>query len=264
MNTKLITSVNNNWVKEVSLLKSNKGRFDYNAFWIEGVKLLREALNSSLQFKEIVIAKDLFTKEAEILFGEIINYFPITEASENVFKKISDTQSPQGIGAIIELPQYEVHNVVKNKFILIIDGVQDPGNFGTIIRTAEAFNVEGIITTLGTVDYLNPKAIRAGMGSVFRMKIVKDMKVRDIINILKENSFRIAVSSPRGKENLKKCHWEYPLALVLGSETAGAEDEFFKYADNTFHIPISNKVESLNVSIAASIMLYEIAASHLL
>lgn len=186
---------------------------------------------------------------------------PLEEVTEAVMHKMSTTKEPQRILAIAEQDEYGWTDIdlAKKEFILIIDGIQDPGNMGTILRTALAADIKNIILTKGTVDIYNTKVLRSSMGAIFSIKILMDKTPEEITNFCKANNFILTVSTMEGASIYQEKISEHiPLALVLGNEAFGPAEIFLREADKKLSIPMFNTVESLNVAIAAGIFLFEI------
>jgi TrmH family RNA methyltransferase len=207
----------------------------------------------------------IFYKEAEGL-GDLLRAaaeanIPIIEVSETVIRKMSSTEEPQGILATVKMTFAGWDDVVVNKdtILLVLDNIQDPGNLGTILRTALAADVRQIILTNGTVDVYNPKVLRSSMGAVFSTRVLTDKSPEQIVNFCNEVKCTLAVSTMEGDSifNPKACP-NYPLALVIGNEAFGPSTYFLEMAQEKYSIPMFNNVESLNAAMAAGIFLYEL------
>ncbi|WP_068674585.1 RNA methyltransferase [Oceanobacillus sp. Castelsardo] len=241
----MITSVKNEKVKAWKKLQKRKERTNTQTFLVEGYHLLQEAKNSNWHIKEIIAQEGV---ELPSWGGD----FEITKVSNNVFEYISETRSPQGIAAIIEMKKMEK---VVGEHILLIDSIQDPGNLGTIIRTADAAGFDGVILGDGTVDLYNDKVIRATQGSVFHIPIFqKDLQ--EVIPELKADGFSVWATALEGATLYNGVSIDTKVAIVLGNEGAGVDKEIINEADKIVKIPIYGQAESLNVSIAAGILMY--------
>jgi TrmH family RNA methyltransferase len=183
--------------------------------------------------------------------------------SEPVFALVSDVKSPQGILAIVKRPLWRWDAIVSRtpSPILVLDGVQDPGNLATIVRTAEAAGAAGLITTPGTTRLFSPKALRGAMGSTFRLPCLEHRTPEDIHRELLKASYSLLLASMPSKEKRSTPYtaidWKRPIALVLGQEGSGSSPAWNALADSCLHIPMRTPVESLNVAAAAAILLYE-------
>lgn len=241
----MISSVQNDKVKAWRKLKKRKERTHSKTFLIEGFHLLEEAVKSEWKINEIIVQDNL---EFPDWFGDYL----ITEVSDNVFEHISQTKSPQGVAAVIEM------NPSVNRtgnFILLIDSVQDPGNLGTIIRTADAAGFDGIVLGSGTVDLFNDKVIRSTQGSLFHIPIYH-ANLFEEMNILKGNGFKIWATALANAQKYSDVKVAEKVAIIVGNEGAGVQQEILELADTIVNIPIHGKAESLNVSIAAGILMY--------
>ncbi|MDL4840631.1 TrmH family RNA methyltransferase [Aquibacillus rhizosphaerae] len=244
----MITSVQNNKVKQWNKLKLRKERKKSNAFLIEGYHLVQEACKSNWEVQEIVIQEG-------IELPEWITVSNITIVSDHVFNAISTTKTPQGIAAVVEMKQAEWGDFSK---LLLIDTVQDPGNLGTIVRTADAARFDGVILGDGTVDLYNEKVIRATQGSLFHLPIF-ERNLKATVEDLKHKDFSIWASTLEGAETYHTMEVPKKIALIVGNEGSGIDEALIDQANNKVHIPIYGKAESLNVSVATGILIYYIA-----
>jgi len=243
----MITSVKNDKVKAWKKLHKRKDRMKTNTFLIEGFHLLEEAINSSWVIREVVI-------QSGVELPDWCNQLPFVEVSEYVFGQISQTKSPQGIAAVVEMKEA---GAAEGNCILLVDAVQDPGNLGTMIRTADACGFSGIVLGMDTVDVFNEKVIRATQGSLFHISIYqRDLKGE--ITRLQQNDFKVWATALKGAERFDHMKVPEKTALLVGNEGAGVKEELLAAADQTVKIPIYGKAESLNVSVAAGILMYYI------
>lgn len=243
----LITSIKNEKVKSLRKLHKRKGRKEANAFLIEGLHLIEEAWKSNEKILEIVVRE----------FVEIPSWcedYPVEIVTEQVFGHITQTSTPQGIAAVVAIR--ETNNILGNQLILL-DAVQDPGNLGTIIRTADAAGMDAVVLGKGTVDLYNDKVIRATQGSIFHIPIY-EADLFEEIKILKESGFEIWATALEDSEVYHKVNVQEKTAIILGNEGAGVNKSLIQEADKSVAIPIYGKAESLNVGIAAAILMYHI------
>lgn len=241
----MITSVKNEKVKAWKKLQQRKERKQTNTFLIEGLHLIEEAWKSEWRIKEIIVL------DFEVL-PEWVQDFAVAEVSDNVFQYISQTQTPQGIAAVVEIKRMDNN---KGNHVLLIDAVQDPGNLGTMIRTADAAGFDGIVLGEGTVDLFNDKVVRATQGSLFHLPIYH-AKLTDEIVTLKEAGFTIWATALEDAEIYSDVSVANKVAIIVGNEGAGVNRELIASADTIVTIPIYGKAESLNVSIASAILMY--------
>lgn len=246
----IITSLENERIKKYLKLKEKKYRDKYNEFLIEGEHLVLEAYRRGL-IKELIL--ELGTN----IDIDIANTIYLTT---NIIKKISTVESPQKIMAICK--KQEESSKLGNR-ILLIDNIQDPGNLGTIIRSALAFNADTIVLSEDCVDLYNPKVIRATQGMIFNINIIrKDLKI--IIKELHKKNIKIYktdVTNGINARDLTKSERE-KYALIIGNEGNGVRKELEQLCDKNIYIPTNDKVESLNVAIATSILLYELGDNY--
>ncbi|MCT2535063.1 RNA methyltransferase [Aquibacillus koreensis] len=245
----MITSVQNNKVKEWNKLKKRKEREKRNVFFIEGMHLVQEALHSKWNLQEVII-------QDGIELPEWLQQHTVTYVSDHVFKTISDTKAPQGIAAVVEMKPAILDKSLHK--LVLLDAVQDPGNLGTIIRTADAAGFDGVILGEGTVDLYNEKVIRATQGSLFHLPIIQSNLLKEI-NELQKNDVQVWAATLEGAESYQQLPVPEKVALVVGNEGAGIDATIVQQADKKVHIPIFGQAESLNVSVATGILLYYIA-----
>ncbi|WP_226036472.1 TrmH family RNA methyltransferase [Aquibacillus saliphilus] len=243
----MITSVQNNKVKHWNKLKKKKDRDNCNSFLIEGNHMVLEAVNSQWDLKEIIV------QEGTVL-PDFITNVDVVYVSDNVFKSITDTKTPQGIAAVVAMKQPELKDFSK---LILIDAVQDPGNLGTIIRTADAAGFDGVVLGDGTVDLYNEKVIRATQGSIFHLPIFQENLHVEITD-LKEKGFQVWASTLVGAKQFQTMPIPEKVALIVGNEGSGIDPSIIEQADEKVHIPIYGQAESLNVSVAAGILIYYI------
>ncbi|WP_100012000.1 TrmH family RNA methyltransferase [Lentibacillus sediminis] len=244
----MITSRKNEQVKAWRKLHKRKGRLDSGTFLIEGYHLLEEARKSGWPIQEIIVREG-----AEL--PEWTADFPVEEVSREVFQHLSQTESPQGIAAVAGIQQV---SETSGKTVLLIDAVQDPGNLGTMIRTADAAGFSGIILGEGTVDVYNDKVVRATQGSLFHIPI-REASLGEAIPDLQRAGFTVWATALEDAKNFQDAGTKEKLAVIVGNEGAGVQEAWLELANERVHIPIYGKAESLNVSIAAGILMYEAA-----
>ena len=225
---------------------------------IEGVRLLEEALRSGLRVKAVFFSQAA-QERANRLLPQISTHADALLLTDAVFRSAVATETPQGVAALVKLKTFAFADLLgDNPLILGATGVQDPGNLGTIIRSAEAMDASGVLTTEGTVQAINPKVIRASAGSLFRLPVVK-MDSAEAVRRLRDQGARILATSSHKGSPLDEADLTKACAIFVGSEGAGISKELIAEADEVILIPHSERVESLNAGIAASIILYEAA-----
>lgn len=233
---------------------------------VEGVRLIEEALKSGARFESVAFTSSLEADERGRALLEALRQVPCRGAhvTEHVMEAISDTETPQGVAAIISRPYYELGDVfaAKPEFVVIADQLQDPGNIGTIIRTAEAAGASGFIATRGTVDPFNRKAVRASAGSALRLPIATGIRLAEALDECQKRGIKIVAALPHPDERARiytEADLRAPVALVLGGEAGGIDQEAISRATLLVRIPMARRVESLNVAAAAAVLLYEAA-----
>lgn len=251
-----IYSKDNNLIKETKKLGEKKYRTQKNKFLIEGFRFVSEALSSNFNVPIIFLSEKVQEKWNDFkLQLKICEDTKIYLVTDKIFNYISNTDNPQGIAAVVDNRKVNVKN--EDGFYVLVDKVQDPGNMGTIIRTAHAAGALGIILTKGTVDIYNEKTLRATMGSIFHIPIIHDDNLEEL-NLLKENGFKLIVSSLDTDKNFYDLNLQGKIIITLGNEGNGVSNEILNLADTKVKIPMPGNAESLNVSIAGAIMMFEV------
>jgi TrmH family RNA methyltransferase len=180
--------------------------------------------------------------------------------AENVFEKLSETKTPQGVLAVVRMQEYKLEKLLmikKNPLFLVLENLQDPGNLGTILRTAEGAGVDGILMSRDTVDIYNPKVVRSTMGSLFRMPFVYTDDIKQTVEMLKTAGVKVYAAHLAGEEFYEK-DYRTGTAFLIGNEGNGLTEGLTALADEKIRIPMEGKVESLNAAIAATLMAYEV------
>lgn len=238
----LITSLENKKIKYYLKLKNKKYRDQEKLFLVEGEHLVEEAFKNKLLI-------DLFVLEGTSFSID----FPYTTVTLNIMKKLSNMESsPKVIGVVKWIEDEEI----TGKRVLLLDDIQDPGNLGTIIRSSLAFHVTDIVLSLNSVDLYNEKVIRSSQGMIFQINIIrKDLK--EVISSLKNKGYLILSTSVEEGEDVKEVKSD-KFALIMGNEGSGVKEEYTRQSDKKLYIKMNPLVESLNVGVATSILLYEL------
>ena len=254
----MITSASNGRIKYIdNLMQKSKFRRSEGKFVAEGIKMFNEAPKGDVL--EVYIkegAYDSFDTETKKKL-ERIGYEVL---SEPVFKKVTDTVTPQGILSVIKIRESSIEDILsdENPIIAVLENIQDPGNIGTIIRTAEGAGVNGLLLSRDCVDIYNPKVIRSTMGSVFRMKFAY-VDIDSVFDSFRSKNIETyALALDKKAQAYDKYDYKKPVALFIGNEGNGLKESTIKKCNNTAFIPMCGEVESLNASVAASLMMYEI------
>ncbi len=239
----LYTSIENKKIKEIKKLRQKKYRDKENLFLIDGKHLVLEAIKSNYLKELILEQNEIFPINCETIYvtNDIINY-------------LSELESPSNIMAVCE--KIKEKEELGNR-ILMLDGIQDPGNLGTIIRSAVAFNIDTIVLGNNTVDLYNPKVIRATQGLIFHINIIKK-DILDIIPNLKENNYKIMGTRVTHGKSLKTLEKSEKFAIIMGNEGNGISEDIMEFCDEFIYIDMNSQCESLNVAVATSVILYEL------
>jgi TrmH family RNA methyltransferase len=251
----MITSTKNPRIKEVRALQARaKARREAQAFVVEGVRLGEEALAAGWLPVSVFYTQDLGERGQEILKKFEAQNVPVEEVATHVMKAASDTQSSQGI--LLVLPMKFLPIPDTPDFILIADRVRDPGNLGTLLRSAAAAGVQAVFLGDESVDAFSPKVLRGAMGAHFRLPI-HTLNYQEILSQCERHNLKILVTAaeegtPYTNEDLTR-----PVAIVVGGEAEGAHHTLFERADGIIHIPMPGGGESLNAGVAGSIVLFE-------
>lgn len=258
----IIESSKNNLVKRLISLKQKKFRQKYKLFLIEGIKSVNEIPDN--WNVELYVVSESFVQKYSKKIEQLKLKTKVYTVIDTIFKSISDTDTPQGILAVCNQKLYNVSDTIcNNPFIIIADNLQNPGNLGTIIRTADAAGATGVLLSQNTVDLYNPKTLRATMGSIFHIPIVQNVDVQKVISDLKANNITVISSDLKANIMPYSINLKKSIALIVGNEANGVSENILNEADILVKIPLIGKAESLNVSIASSILLYEVVRQRL-
>lgn len=249
----IIQSEDNQYLKRIRQLKQKKYRSLYNEFVAEGSRFVEEAVLKKARIEMILAAEDYFETNSDFFKSLALPYVVV---KKNLLEKSLNTVTPQGIAAIIKKPYWSLETLKAMEQVLIVDGVQDPGNLGTIIRTALSSGTEGVICLKGTVDLYNDKTLRATMGAIFTEPVYWFDDAKELVNLLHEAGFSIVLADIRAQEYYDEVTYGAKNALVVGNEGNGPQ--LIQTGDLLVKIPLYNDAESLNVAIAAGILLYTI------
>lgn len=252
-----ISSKDNEFVKHIKKLKDKKYRDQSNEYVIEGIKLVEEAINENAKIKQIVICEEC-TKTQEIskkLMYEIAS-FDCIYVTENVFNSITEVKNPQGILAVIERRNSENEINYNEDIIVALDGIQDPGNLGTILRTVDSIGLKQILVSKETADVYNPKVVRSTMGAIFRVKVIECDNLEKTLKEIKKYKYEIVVTSLQTNESIYDIKYNKKI-IVIGNEANGVSKEIQEMSDKKVKIPMLGKTESLNASVATGVVLYE-------
>ena len=252
----MISSTSNSQVKNlILLLNKPKARREQDVFVVEGIKMFLETPVDRLV--KIYVSEKFISNPSG---RESLDGFSYEVIRDDIFRHVSDTVNPQGILAVVKRKETGIDEIIKSKgknTFLILENLQDPGNLGTIMRTAEGAGVSGIIMAGNTVDIYNPKVIRSTMGATYRVPFMYTNDTEDVIMKLKKNNVVVAAAHLKGKRNYFNEDFNRSVAFIIGNESNGISDKTADMADLLVKIPMEGMVESLNASVAASLLMYE-------
>ncbi|MBF0329463.1 MAG: RNA methyltransferase [Nitrospirae bacterium] len=259
-----ITSVHNRIINDCLRIKEKPGKPN-DRLLIEGLRIIKSAISANVSFLKCFYTETLLkSAEGGRLMAEIKSLLAdpgnsCIEVSPSVMKKLSDTETPQGIILEVEYRKPELKNInFKSKpLVVVCDRIQDPGNMGSIIRVSDAAGADAVFVVEGSCNPVSAKCIRATAGSIFNLPVVCAQST-DVINFLKSKNIPLYLAEAHGNNAVYKRDFTGPVALILGSEASGAGSAFKDKADFLVTIPMNDKTESLNVSMSAGICLYEV------
>lgn len=257
----MITSTSNARVKRLgNLIKKKKVRDAEKVYIVEGIRMFKEVPKEEL--REVYVSESFYKKEKdvieEVLQGSSVKPELLTDS---VYAHISDTKSPQGILCVIDQKEYTLEKIIRedNPHMIVLEHLQDPGNLGTIFRTAEAAGVTGIIMDKGCVDIYNPKTIRSTMGAIYRVPFVYVDDLHLAINKLKEKDISVYAAHLEESVDYDEPDYTNGTAFLIGNEGNGLMKETANLADSYIKIPMTGQVESLNAAIAATVLMFEVS-----
>lgn len=243
-----LTSLKNPKVQEWRSLKEKKDREEQKAFLVEGVRMVGEALSSSFEVRALIMRDDY---HPEFVLPSGIPSFILPD---HVFQSVCNTKTPQGIAAVLSLKTQEA----SGPRLIALDGVQDPGNVGTIIRTADSAGFDGVILSSDCADIYSPKVLRSTMGSIFRLGFTFPASLPDTLNTLKKDGYSVISSQLDGNPFFERTDVLPPFVLIIGNEGNGISEEVKAIATHRFRLPMRGGAESLNAAVAAGIMMYDL------
>ena len=262
----MITSMSNPRIKQVIQWQTKaRERHKDKVFVVEGTKMYQEAPESTI--REVYVSRGYMERLRQADGAEHGNErlsdklagTGYEEVADEVFAKMSDTRTPQGILAVIEQPKYELNLLLaeENPLFVILENIQDPGNLGTILRTGEGAGVTGVIMSDNTVDIFNPKVIRSTMGSIFRVPFLYEANLSRVMERFREAGIAAYAAHLQGKVYYDGGSFRGPTAFLIGNEGNGLTEELAGAADSYLKIPMEGAVESLNAGVAAALLMYE-------
>lgn len=258
----MIRSSQNSIIKHVKSLQVKKYRDELGEFVIEGEKLIEEALAYGAELSFAVFGEEFALTEVGMrIFQQLqARKIAVYTVEEKLFGDISETQTPQGAMAIVKKPVSHLDEIMKREMLrfVLLDEVRDPGNLGTIVRTADACNLDAVLLLKGCVDIYNGKSVRSTMGSLFHIPVIQNLDTQELLKRLKDSGVATIGADPHSKGSVIDLKSMDKCAIVIGNESKGMGDGIKEQLEYRVSIPMPGKAESLNAGIAAAIMMYEI------
>lgn len=252
-----ITSKDNSLIKHIKKLKEKKYRNEYNEYIVEGAKIISEAIKEKAKIKQIIICDGC---EKDELIERHLKYelakYECIYVPQNIFKMLTDVENPQGVLAVVEKSNEKNNINGREDIIIALDDVQDPGNVGTILRTIDSVGLKQVLVSKGTADIYNSKVIRSTMGAIFRVNVIECEDLKQTLKDLKEKDYKITVTALDAKKTIYDIDYKKRI-IVVGNEANGVSKNIQKLANDKIIIPMLGNTESLNVSIATGVVLYE-------
>ena len=260
----MITSTQNPQIKFIRSLSKRKFREENGCFFIEGLRSVGEGIKSGANIRTLILAESFVKSEFYAEFkktADSVDFVPtesvLFEVTDEVYRSVTETETPQGIGAVFEIPKAAS---ITGDSIIMLENLQDPGNMGTIIRTADAAGFDAIICTKGCVDVYNSKVLRSTTGSVFHIPVLQlpgSGGIGGIADALHAKGYLLYAAHPRGEVSCFDEPFAGKSVIVIGNEANGLSDEMLSHCDRLVTIPMPGQAESLNASVAAALLIYE-------
>lgn len=273
----VITSRDNKWLKQFRAALRGTGPRDGELIGVEGPKLVEEALRSGLEAEALLVSDSGERESGQILdaASDSVAGIPrsrVLRTTNKLFEGVAGTEAPQGVAALFRQREWGFDDILRgagemrgsSPLVIVLAAVQDPGNVGTILRSAEAFGATGAVATRGTADPWSPKALRASAGSALRLPLLRGMSIPVLLAQLKMAKVKICAAVSAPLNNGAMADLREPSAIFVGNESSGVPVEVERAADAIISIPMAAGVESLNAGVAASLVLYEAARQRML
>lgn len=251
----MLTSRQNPRFQAMLKLKMRKHRRRQKRLLAEGPKLVEDGLAAGWKLSQLALCREMLSgRAARLLEREL----PVLEISPHLMAILAETDSPQGIVGAFEIPSLELSKIAAD-LVLVVDGLQDPGNMGTLLRTAAAVGATALLCLRGSVDITSPKVVRASMGGVFRLPWLQELAAENVAAWAERTATRLVQLAPRNGIPFHRYCFSPPLALVVGNEAAGVGDVLGMACDDSVTIPMPGGTESLNAAVAAALVMYQFA-----
>lgn len=255
----MIESRSNTQIKRIMKLKKQaKFRRQEQVFLAEGFKMTEEALRNG-RVQTIYVSEDA-GEEWEEKLPHISNDIPVVQVSSSIFRELSDTATPQGVMAVVEMPSYDRETIVEKEdaALICLEDIRDPGNLGTIFRTAEGAGMSAVVLSGGCVDLFNPKVVRATMGALFRQPFYQVEDMTEEVRRLRDSGFSVYAGAPDAGQEYTACFYEGKTGILIGNEANGLCRETMALANERIRIPMEGELESLNAAVSAALLMYEV------
>ena len=257
----LIISRNNPTIKNMRALRERKERDRTGLCFLEGIRIVGGAAQQNADIQALIIAPELLKSDFAnaLVQSQRARNVSIIEVTRDVFESLSEKQGPQGIAAVVKQKWYALpsFSILNSKFLVALDSPQDPGNIGTILRTSDAVGATGVILLGQCADPYDPSALRASMGAAFSQQLVK-ASYDEFIAWKQANEFKVIGTSDKAEMDYRECAYASPIILLMGSERSGLASELQTVCDAIVRIPMLGRSDSLNLAVAAGVMLYAI------
>ncbi len=252
-----LPTVSKNKLKKISFLKTKKGRREEGKFIAEGLRLVKEGLESNYKCETILVTKEFVNKQPE--FTDVIEILTekVSLIEEKDFGKITDTKNPQGIAAIFHIRENIGEIKLKDKLIIALENITDPGNLGTILRNCAWFGIDEVLISNNSADVYNPKVLRASMGAIFHLNIFRSKKFYDVLEHSKNKGYKLFYADLIG-ENIFDFTPPEKMIIAFSNEAFGPSTELKAISENSLTIPKAGRIESLNVASASAVIMAEL------
>lgn len=258
----IVTSPTNPVYKLITSLQQRKYRREYGQFVLEGLRGVRDAVEAGWQPDFYIVSDRFFTQQRSAELVEMMERQAVTgyQVPDSLMKRISQTETPQGLLAVFPTPLHDLTKLLQKPdgFWLVLDRIQDPGNLGTLIRSAEGAGVTGVLLTHGTTDPYSPKALRAATGAVLHLPVIELSEAASDCRALNEAGMSLVGAALEEGISYHHATYRLPLALIIGNEANGIDEAILGRIDQRVTIPMKGRLQSLNASIAGSILLFHI------
>jgi TrmH family RNA methyltransferase len=256
----VISSTHNKRIAGAVRLKKRAMREKDRSFLVEGAQGVAEALSSQPSLRELFVSAGAEERYATVLGAAARAGVPVHTVSDEVMEHLTSTVTPQGLVGVAQFVDVALEDVPSQaRTVAVLIEVRDPGNAGTILRSADAAGTDAVVVTRSSVDVYNPKTVRATAGSLFHVRVVREVDAGEVVAALRTRGFSILAATAGGRASLYETDLSGPTAFLFGNEAKGLPDEAMRWADDSVRVPIAGRAESLNLAAAATLVLFEAA-----